>query len=87
MGIELVIVIVAPVPVSVPVCAAGALMPPLALNESVLVIDALFTVNAVVPVALGNIPFDTVQNKRVSRFGYAVLKFNAGANVVPVPTS
>ena len=58
--------IVTPVPVSVPVCAAGALIPPFALKESVLVIDALFTVNAVVPVASGNIPFDTVQNNLVS---------------------
>ena len=87
VGIEFVIVMVAPDPLSVPVCAAGAPVPPLALNESVLVINALFTVNPVLPVASGAIPFDTVQNKRVSKFGYAVLKFNAGANVDPVPTS
>ena len=80
------IVIVAPVPVSVPVCAAGAPVPPFALNESVLVIDWLFTEKDVVPVASGAMPFDTVQNKRVSKFGFAVLKLAAGENVIPVAT-
>jgi hypothetical protein len=41
VGVDVVIVIVAPDPVSVPVCAAGAPVPPFALNESVLVNDGM----------------------------------------------
>ena len=41
VGVDVVIVMVAPDPLSVPVCAAGALTPPFALKESVLVYDGI----------------------------------------------